>query len=96
MIYRFGEHQIDTDLFEVKRGSDVVKALALGARGVFVGRPAVWGLAADGEAGAARSLDLIGTEFERTLTLMGAASPRELGLANLSLPWAPPPWQAGA
>ncbi|WP_322469713.1 alpha-hydroxy acid oxidase [Hydrogenophaga sp. SNF1] len=77
-----------------RRGSDAVKALSLGARGVFVGRPAVWGLAADGEAGAARSLDLIGTEIERTLTLMGAASLRDLGPANLSLPWNPSPFQA--
>lgn len=57
-----------------RRGSDVVKALALGARAVFVGRPPLWGLAANGEAGAAAALKLMADEVERTMILLGAAS----------------------
>ncbi|WP_076999416.1 alpha-hydroxy acid oxidase [Variovorax sp. KK3] len=56
-----------------RRGSDVVKALALGARGVFIGRPAIWGLAANGQAGAAAALRLVSDEIERTMTLLGAS-----------------------
>lgn len=55
----------------IRRGSDVVKALALGARAVFVGRPALWGLAAQGEAGVQAVLDLLRGELERTLILSG-------------------------
>lgn len=55
----------------VRRGSDVVKALALGADGVSVGRPYLYGLAAGGEAGVDRALTLLRAEFERTLTLAG-------------------------
>ncbi|MBO9513532.1 MAG: alpha-hydroxy-acid oxidizing protein [Variovorax sp.] len=55
-----------------RRGSDVVKALALGARGVFIGRPAVWGLAAGGREGAVAALRLFMDEITRTMTLLGA------------------------
>jgi len=55
----------------VRRGSDVVKALALGADGVSIGRPYLYGLAAGGEAGVDRALTLMRDEFERTLMLMG-------------------------
>lgn len=74
-----------------RRGSDVVKALSLGARGVFVGRPAVWGLAAKGEAGAREALGLIGTEIERTLTLMGAAGIHDLGPDHVTRSWTSQP-----
>ncbi len=55
----------------IRRGSDVVKALALGATACSVGRPYLYGLAAGGEAGVDRALTLLGDEFERTLTLAG-------------------------
>ena len=55
----------------VRRGSDVVKAIALGATGCSIGRPYLYGLAAGGEAGVDRALTLLGEEFERTLTLAG-------------------------
>lgn len=71
-----------------RRGSDVIKAIALGARGVFLGRAAVWGLAAEGEQGAAKAIGLVSTEIERTLTLLGAASLRELGPHNVAHSWA--------
>ncbi len=62
----------------IRRGTDVVKALALGATAVAVGRPVVWGLAADGECGVARVLGLLRDEVEHALTLCGLASPRDL------------------
>ena len=55
----------------VRRGPDVVKALALGASVVAVGRPAVWGLAADGEAGVARVLEIVRRETHAALALLG-------------------------
>ncbi len=55
----------------IRRGSDVVKALALGATACSIGRPYLYGLAAGGEAGVNRVLTLLGEEFERTLTLAG-------------------------
>ena len=58
----------------VRRGSDVVKALALGARAVLVGRPYLFGLAAGGESGVARVLQLLRNEVVSTLRFVGAAS----------------------
>jgi L-lactate dehydrogenase (cytochrome) len=55
----------------VRRGTDVLKALALGARCVFVGRPAMYGLAVGGEAGAARALELLRREIDVDLALLG-------------------------
>src|SRR5262249_7396347 len=55
----------------IRRGSDVVKALALGARAVLVGRPPLWGLAVDGEQGAARVLEILRAELHLALQLMG-------------------------
>ncbi len=59
----------------VRSGTDVLKALALGASGVLVGRPPVWGLAAGGQAGARRVLDLLAEELRDALGLAGCASP---------------------
>jgi isopentenyl diphosphate isomerase/L-lactate dehydrogenase-like FMN-dependent dehydrogenase len=63
----------------IRRGSDVVKALALGADMVFVGRAAMYGLAAGGEAGVRRALQLLRAEIDRVLALLGCASIRDLG-----------------
>ncbi len=62
----------------IRRGTDVVKALALGARAVLVGRPVLWGLAVDGEAGAREVLDRLREELERALALCGACSVDEV------------------
>lgn len=62
-----------------RRGSDVLKALALGAHGVMIGRPALYGLAAGGQAGVSHALGLLRTEMERALTLLGCRSLGELG-----------------
>lgn len=62
-----------------RRGSDVVKAMALGAHGVMIGRPVLYGLAAGGQPGVSHALGLLRTEMERTLTLLGCRSLGELG-----------------
>jgi isopentenyl diphosphate isomerase/L-lactate dehydrogenase-like FMN-dependent dehydrogenase len=59
----------------IRRGSDVVTALALGARAVLAGRAPLWGLAVGGEGGARRVLELLRAEIELALTLLGCASP---------------------
>ncbi|MDO9407700.1 alpha-hydroxy acid oxidase [Patulibacter sp.] len=63
----------------VRRGSDVVKALALGARACLVGRPIVHGLGAGGEAGAARAMTLFAAEVRTALMLLGAPDVEALG-----------------
>jgi 4-hydroxymandelate oxidase len=55
----------------IRRGADVVKALALGARAVFIGRPLFWGLAVDGEQGVVRVLDILREEMEITMAKCG-------------------------
>lgn len=62
----------------IRRGVDVAIALALGADAVLVGRPTLWGLAAGGEAGVRRVLEILRAELELTLALCGCASPAEL------------------
>jgi isopentenyl diphosphate isomerase/L-lactate dehydrogenase-like FMN-dependent dehydrogenase len=66
----------------IRRGSDVVKALALGARAVLVGRAPLWGLACGGEAGARRVLELLRDEIELALALCGCTSPDEVSRAH--------------
>lgn len=55
----------------IRRGGDVLKALALGARAVLIGRPYLWGLAVDGEAGVRRVLELLRGELDLSLALSG-------------------------
>ncbi len=62
----------------VRRGTDVLKALALGAKAVAIGRPILWGLAADGQAGVERVLDMLRSEIDLSLALCGATSPSEI------------------
>ena len=62
----------------VRRGTDVVKALALGADAVCVGRPILWGLAVNGEAGARRILELLRAELDTAVALCGARTPAEI------------------
>lgn len=62
----------------VRRGTDVLKALALGARAVLIGRPAAWGLAVGGEEGVRHVMELLRGELLRDLMLCGYASPAEV------------------
>ena len=63
----------------VRRGTDIVKALALGAHAVMVGRPVLWGLATGGEAGARRVLELLRNELDLAMALCGAPRLADLG-----------------
>jgi 4-hydroxymandelate oxidase len=63
----------------IRRGTDVVKALALGATAVAVGRPIIWGLAVGGEDGVAQVLALLRNELENALALCGCGSPQAVG-----------------
>lgn len=67
----------------VRRGSDVVKALALGAHACMIGRAWLYGLASAGEAGVARALAILRDEIDITLTLLGCASVRDLDRSML-------------
>jgi len=62
----------------VRRGTDVLKALALGAHAVLVGRPAIYGLAAGGQAGVAHALALLRREIDVDLALLGCPDVRAL------------------
>jgi isopentenyl diphosphate isomerase/L-lactate dehydrogenase-like FMN-dependent dehydrogenase len=70
----------------IRRGSDVVKALALGARAVMIGRAYLWGLAANGQAGVENVLDILRTGIDSTLLGLGKASIAELGPGDLVIP----------
>ena len=70
----------------VRRGSDVVKALALGARAVLVGRPYIWALAAGGKEGVRQILEVYRRGIDGTLTLLGCPSVPDLNRSHLRLP----------
>ena len=70
----------------IRRGSDIVKALALGARAVLVGRAYAYGLAAGGESGVTTAIEILRTELVRTMKLLGCGSIGELSQAYLKLP----------
>jgi isopentenyl diphosphate isomerase/L-lactate dehydrogenase-like FMN-dependent dehydrogenase len=67
----------------VRRGTDVYKALALGASAVGIGRPYAWGLAAFGQAGAERVLDILNLELRLAMVGCGARSVREISAGSL-------------
>jgi isopentenyl diphosphate isomerase/L-lactate dehydrogenase-like FMN-dependent dehydrogenase len=70
----------------VRRGSDIVKALCLGARAVLVGRAYAYGLAAAGHAGVTRAIQILRNDVERTLRLLGCHSVRELDASYVTYP----------
>ncbi len=66
-----------------RRGSDVFKALALGAKGVGIGRPYIWGLSAFGQPGVERVLDILRTEFVLIMKQCGTRSIAEIGKSSI-------------
>jgi 4-hydroxymandelate oxidase len=62
----------------VRRGTDIFKALALGAQAVMLGRPALWGLAVDGQQGVEHTLDILKREFDTTMALCGCTTVNEI------------------
>jgi L-lactate dehydrogenase (cytochrome) len=70
----------------IRRGSDIVKAICLGARAVLIGRGYAYGLAAAGEAGVTRAIQILTADLERTLRLLGCASIRELDRSYVEVP----------
>jgi isopentenyl diphosphate isomerase/L-lactate dehydrogenase-like FMN-dependent dehydrogenase len=75
----------------VRRGTDIVKAICMGAQAVLVGRAYAYGLGAAGHAGVVRALEILRDDLERALKLMGCASVAEL---NPSLVDVPEAWRA--
>jgi len=75
----------------VRRGGDIVKALCLGARTVLIGRGYAYGLAAAGHAGVARALQILRSDVERTLRLLGCPSVTALDRSYVEIPQA---WRA--
>jgi pre-mycofactocin synthase len=70
----------------VRRGSDVVKALALGARAVLIGRAYLWGMAANGEKGVANVLQILRSGIDEALLGLGRSSVYDLGPGDLIVP----------
>jgi isopentenyl diphosphate isomerase/L-lactate dehydrogenase-like FMN-dependent dehydrogenase len=70
----------------VRRGSDIIKAICLGARAVLVGRAYAYGLAAAGQAGVARALEILRNDVERTMRLLGCPSISELNASYVDIP----------
>jgi L-lactate dehydrogenase (cytochrome) len=70
----------------IRSGQDVLKALALGAKGTMIGRAFVYGLGAMGEAGVTRALEVIHKELDTTMALCGERDVADLGRHNLLLP----------
>jgi L-lactate dehydrogenase (cytochrome) len=72
----------------IRRGSDIVKALCLGARAVMAGRAYAYGLGAGGGAGVARAIEILRTDLVRTLKLLGCTSVTELDQSFVDVPHA--------
>src|SRR6202042_2800904 len=70
----------------IRRGGDVVKALALGARAVMIGRPVLWGLAAGGPGGVRNVFDVLRSGIDSTLLALGCQSIHQLDPADVIVP----------
>jgi L-lactate dehydrogenase (cytochrome) len=70
----------------IRTGQDVLKALAMGATGTYIGRAFVYGLGAMGEQGVTKALEVIHTELDKTMALCGETSVKNLGRHNLLIP----------
>jgi L-lactate dehydrogenase (cytochrome) len=70
----------------IRRGSDIAKAICLGAKAVLIGRAYAYGLGAAGEAGVARAIDILRVDLLRTLALLGCESIAELNRSYVDVP----------
>jgi L-lactate dehydrogenase (cytochrome) len=70
----------------IRRGTDIVKALAMGAQVVLCGRAYAYGLAAAGEAGVDRAIEILRVDVERTLRLLGCTSVADLDRSYVNVP----------
>jgi isopentenyl diphosphate isomerase/L-lactate dehydrogenase-like FMN-dependent dehydrogenase len=70
----------------IRRGTDIAKAIAIGARAVLCGRAYAYGLAAAGEAGVDRAIEILRTDLERTLRLLGCPSVAALDRSYINVP----------
>jgi isopentenyl diphosphate isomerase/L-lactate dehydrogenase-like FMN-dependent dehydrogenase len=70
----------------IRRGTDIAKAIAMGARAVLCGRAYAYGLAAAGEAGVDRAIEILRVDLERTLRLLGCPSIAELDRSYVNVP----------
>jgi L-lactate dehydrogenase (cytochrome) len=77
----------------LRRGSDVAKALSLGARAVLVGRAYGYGLGAAGGPGVTRAIEILRDDLTRTLKLLGCAAAVDLDRSYIDMP---PAWTGGA
>jgi 4-hydroxymandelate oxidase len=68
-----------------RRGSDIMKALALGARAVMIGRPVLWGLAAYGSAGVQTILEMLQTELARDMAMSGKPNLKSLDASAVKI-----------
>jgi len=67
----------------IRSGQDVLKAVALGAKGALIGRPILYGLGAGGEAGVTHALSILQKEADVTMALMGERDIRNVGAHNI-------------
>jgi L-lactate dehydrogenase (cytochrome) len=75
----------------IRRGTDIAKAISMGARAVLCGRAYAYGLAAAGEAGVERAIEILRTDLDRTLRLLGCSSIAELDRSYVNVP---PSWDS--
>lgn len=68
----------------IRKGSDIFKALALGASGVMIGRIPLWGLAVGGEEGVSKAISILKEEFQHTMALAGCQNLEDIGMSNLA------------
>jgi 4-hydroxymandelate oxidase len=71
----------------IRRGTDILKAVALGAKAVLLGRPVLWGLAVGGEAGVQHVLELLRTELDLAMALSGCAKLQDIDRSLVVRGW---------
>ena len=70
----------------IRKGTDVLKAIALGAKMVFIGRPALWGLAYNGKDGVTKTLDILRKEFDSVMSLSGNTDVKSINRDVILIP----------